>query len=201
MKKLVILFSLILITILGCEKQSMEVLSTPLAPPGYTYFSENPPDNLSHYAYIFQNRNSFSISFWYEGIMTGTNATLFSISNNNYASDLSISKIHIGFRRFIYDMDDSNNNYTCDLIDISSDTLWYGKHHVVITYDGTYQNLYIDGNLQGTKISTYSINSTKISFRSEDGKRWFYYGIISNAYFYTTSLDLDKVKQLYNLDN
>ena len=73
-------------------------------------------------------------------------------------------------------------------------------HHIVVTYDGTYLKLYIDGNLVGTSNNPETFISTLVYYRiglMTGGTNWK--GYVDDLRFYSRTLTANDVKILYNL--
>jgi len=73
-------------------------------------------------------------------------------------------------------------------------------HHAVVTYDGTYLKLYIDGNLVATSNNPQTFISTLVYYRigiMTGGSYWK--GSVDDLRFYGRTLNANDVKILYNL--
>lgn len=170
------------------------------------YDSLTPPDDISIYHATFSGRNRFSVSFWYNTTgdlnrlsTIGDHACLFSIgnfslSNPNVRLAIDLTKSYIQLRRFIF------GGTGDDYIRFNNSTIWQGLHHVVITYDGTYQSLFVDNQLIDKQMTVYEINSINVILRNEyPGSSWPYAGQITKFYIYNQALTLEDVNDLYHL--
>jgi len=182
------------ILFIGCEKIPDDENPVLKAPADYDYFSEQPSNNLLDYVYVFWDKNPFTVSFWYSGELYNSSAKLFSVTGDSKIITVYVDNNGIHYKRF-----DTNIPHTSALI-YYSNTLYFGRHHIVITYDGSYQSIYVDGNGGGGIISPCSINSAKILFESLTGSEWIIPGIITNTYFYSRLLSKKEIIDLYNLN-
>jgi hypothetical protein len=114
----------------------------------------------------------------------------------------------IQLRRFKYTGDGTPAyDNTVNYIRYADADIWKGLHHVVITYDGTNQSLYVDNIFYGKQESLFNINSCDVFLRDNWYDRslpyvyssnWSYGGQITNLYIYNEALTNEDVNKLFN---
>jgi len=73
-------------------------------------------------------------------------------------------------------------------------------HHIVVTYDGTFVKLYVDGNLQGTSNYPQPFVDDLVYYRIGLTSYLHYWkGVIDDLRFYSRTLSAVDVQKLYNL--
>ena len=80
-----------------------------------------------------------------------------------------------------------------------NDQAW---HHIVITYDGTFVKLYVDGNLEGTSNSPQPFFDDILYYRIGVTSYYpdsFWKGAVDDVRFYSRTLSASDVEKLYNL--
>jgi hypothetical protein len=176
---------------------------------------------------IFNGRNRFSISFWYETIGSQVNkyypsrvsADLIDIINAagvyvggiehpfNNAGDgcikLQLSTSGISYKRYTYKIG-SPYEENVTTISYSNPDVYKSKHHVVITYNGTDMSLYVDNVLISTSPSSVNINSKGVYVGNAGDPgvlpvyyNWNYNGTISKMNIYNEALTPSDVATLF----
>lgn len=143
----------------------------------------------------------FTISFWYKSsILPNWSTTIFSMGKSgSNGFDITSTVSYIQARRYIFGgtsvsvataYDPYTNAYNYN------DGHW---HHIVATYDGTKQALYVDGAKIGEIDTSISIGSDNTLYLgAERPGVWPCNGNIDNAYFYSRALTDNEVKILWN---
>ena len=158
---------------------------------------------------IFQNRNKFTVSLWYNTgsvlnkfLPTSGNARILSIQyvsgyqgNGEYMS-FDLNKTFIQYGRFSYF---PSQNV---LIKYNTTTAWSGKHHLVLIYDGSEMKMYLDNVLVGSQTTSISILANTIMFGNEttspNMQNWVYAGVLSDIKIYNDAIDAVEVDNLFN---
>jgi len=155
-------------------------------------------------ALVFEGRKKFSVSFWYN---TGSNLNKFqpassvvrlftvrSDSPNGEYMLVDLSKTYVQYTRY--------NTSSTATIKSNSTAAWSGKHHLVITYDGSEMKMYIDNVLAGSQITDINIFSNTVMFgnstTSSNSQFWAYAGVISNIKIFNNAIDVTEVNNLFN---
>ena len=71
-------------------------------------------------------------------------------------------------------------------------------HHLVVTYDGSFAKLYVDGVLQGTKFYSGTCNDPALYYRIGLTNHVYWKGYIDDLRFYSRTLSASDVQALYN---
>jgi hypothetical protein len=72
-------------------------------------------------------------------------------------------------------------------------------HHLVVTYDGSFVKLYVDGALQGTTFYSGTCNDAALYYRI-GLTNWVYWkGYVDDLRFYSRTLSASDVQKLFNL--
>jgi hypothetical protein len=155
-------------------------------------------------ASVFEGRKKFSVSFWYNTAgnlnkfqTTSSTARLFTVrsdSPNGEYMFIDLNKSFIQYTRY--------NGTPTATIKYNSTTAWTGKHHIVITYDGSEMKMYVDNILAGSQITDINIFSNTVMFgnstTSSNSQFWAYAGVISSIKIFNNAIDLAEVNNLFN---
>jgi hypothetical protein len=121
------------------------------------------------------------------------------ISNSNNAQDgymlyQAVSSPYNRIRTFVY----TSSIVTLDSNSLLDNNKWY---HVVLTYDGSFINLYINGVLDNQKAQSGTIKATTNPFiigSTYTGAGYKFKGIIDEVLIYNRALSEDEIKAIYN---
>ena len=72
-------------------------------------------------------------------------------------------------------------------------------HHLVVTYDGSFVKLYVDGILQSTTFYSGTCNDPALYYRIGFTNWVFWKGYVDDLRFYSRTLSASDVQKLYNL--
>lgn len=144
----------------------------------------------------FTSLTSFSISAWFKSDDTATAAqAIVSSRINSIGSsqglDLYVSSNTLVSRVF--------NNGATEVTTAFTDTA--GWHHVVMTYNGTTLEMYLDNVSQGTATGVYTNSAANWLIGKWNNGPNYFNGKIDEVAIWNTALSSDAVQEIYNATN
>lgn len=143
---------------------------------------------------IFPEKKSFSISIWFRTNKKQTDARLFSFNGREKFSSLALelkdSKVQLLYRNEVM-------KFKAIAYDVYySDQKW---HHMAATYSNKRYDLYYDGVLvASSKDSFLGFGHMATTFGSYLGTKNFYIGDLDEASVWSSALNADDIKELFN---
>ncbi len=159
-------------------------------------------DYIQHIAdtFDFQGRNEITLSAWFKAPVGTTSFQILNNGLNSYAYFIELDTV--GRLSFVMDMGWTTRNVLSTTTNLDDNTWHYGTATVERNSTNTILRVYVDGDLEGTRViepRSFSVSNTVFWIgqrQSEYGE-----GTIDEVMIYNRSLSAEEVKRLYELRN